>query len=146
MKRLQKLAKTQKLAYEKFYVHVKILRTRNCRRKFFINLPKSTKKTCKPNRCDLNRDWITLYGQSFYIHHQIIKIFLIEICKALYDNSGNSFKELFVRRESTVNLQSKPDLLITSVNFTLKGKNSFRYFGPVILNSVPIEIREDIGF
>ena len=84
--------------------------------------------------------------KSFYIHHQNIKIFLIEICKALYDNSGNSLKELFVRRESTVNLQSKPDLLITSMNFTLKGKNSFRYFGPVILNSGPIEIREDIGF
>ena len=85
--------------------------------------------------------------KSFYIHHQNINIFLIEIYKALYDNSGNSLKELFVRKESTVNLQSKPDLLIPSVNFTLKGKkNSFRYFGPVILNSVPIEIREDIGF
>ena len=29
----------QKLVYEKFYVHEKILRIRNCRRKFIKNLP-----------------------------------------------------------------------------------------------------------
>ena len=28
----------QKLVYEKFYVHEKILRTRNCRRRFIQNL------------------------------------------------------------------------------------------------------------
>ena len=28
----------QKLVYEKFYVHEKILRTRNCRRRFIKNL------------------------------------------------------------------------------------------------------------
>ena len=35
MKRLQI---PQKLVYEKFYVHEKILRARNCRRKFIKNL------------------------------------------------------------------------------------------------------------
>ena len=35
MKRLQI---PQKLVYEKFYVHEKILRTRNCRRRFIKNL------------------------------------------------------------------------------------------------------------
>ena len=35
MKRLQN---PQKLVYEKFYVHEKHLRTRNCRRKFLKNL------------------------------------------------------------------------------------------------------------
>ena len=29
---------TEKLVYEKFYVHEKILRTRNCRRKFVKDL------------------------------------------------------------------------------------------------------------
>ena len=37
MKRLQN---PQKLVYEKFYVHEKILRTQNCRRKFIKNLRK----------------------------------------------------------------------------------------------------------
>ena len=45
--------------YEKFYVHEKNLRTRNCRRKFIkIYFLKNAKKTCKPNDRDLNRDCI----------------------------------------------------------------------------------------
>ena len=42
MKRLQI---PQKLVYEKFYEHEKVLRTRNCRRKFIKNLlPKKRKE------------------------------------------------------------------------------------------------------
>ena len=52
-------------------------------------------------------------------------------------------KELFVRRESNVNLRSKSELEIFSVNSVLKGKNFLRYFGSIIWNSLPIEIRED---
>ena len=40
-----KLQIQQKLEYEKFYVYEKILRTRNCRRKFIKNLlPKERKE------------------------------------------------------------------------------------------------------
>ena len=47
----------QKLVYNKYYVHKKILRTQNCRREFVKNLlPENAKKTCKPNNPDLNRD------------------------------------------------------------------------------------------
>ena len=42
-----------------------------------------------------------------------------------------------------MSLQSKPELVIPSVNFVLKGKNFLRYFDSVTLNSLPIEIRED---
>ena len=52
-------------------------------------------------------------------------------------------KELFVKRESTIRLWSKAELVIPSVNTVLKGKSSLRYFGSVIWNSLPIEIRED---
>ena len=54
-----------------------------------------------------------------------------------------SLKELLVKRESTISLWSKPELVIPSMNSTLKGKNSIRYFGSIIWNSLPIEIRED---
>ena len=54
MKRLQI---PQELVYEKFYVHEKILRARNCRRKFIkILLPENAKETRKPSKRDLNRD------------------------------------------------------------------------------------------
>ena len=81
--------------------------------------------------------------KSFCIHHQNIQRLLIEICKALHDISGNSLKEFIVKRESTINLWSKAELVIPSVNSILKGKNDIRYFGSVIWNSLPIEIRED---
>ena len=81
--------------------------------------------------------------KSFCIHHQNIQRLLIEICNALYDTSGNSLKELFVKRESTINLRSKPELVIPSVNSILKGKNSLTSFGSVIWNSLTIEIRKD---
>ena len=52
-------------------------------------------------------------------------------------------KELFVKREITINLRSQPELVIPSDNSVLKGKNSLRYFVSVIWNSVFIEIRGD---
>ena len=48
------------------------------------------------------------------------------------------FTKLFM-----ISLRSKPELVIHSVNSILKSKNSIRYFGSVIWNSLPIEIRED---
>ena len=69
--------------------------------------------------------------KSFCIHHQNMRL-LIEIYKALRDTYGNSLKELFVKRESTISLRSKPELVIPSVNSILKGKISLRYFGYVI--------------
>ena len=44
---------TQKLLYEKFYVHKKNLRTGNLSRIYFL---KSAKKARKPNNRDLNHD------------------------------------------------------------------------------------------
>ena len=38
---------------------------------------------------------------------------------------------------------SKPEFVIPSVNYILKGKNFLRYCGSVIWNSLPIEIMED---
>ena len=43
--------------------------------------------------------------KSFCIHHQNIPRFTkLQIFKALHDNSGNSLKELLVRKESTINV------------------------------------------
>ena len=60
--------------------------------------------------------------KSLCLHYQNIQRLLFEIYKALHDNSENSLNELFVRRESTINLQCKRELLISSENFVLKGK------------------------
>ena len=54
---MERLQISQKLVYEKCYVHEQILRTRNCHGNVIKNLlPKKRKETCKPNNHDLNRD------------------------------------------------------------------------------------------
>ena len=94
-------------------------------------------------------DDVSTFGQliamdkSFGIHHQNIQKLLTEIYKALHNNLENSLKKAFVRRESTIKLRSKPELVIPPVNCVIKGKISLRCFGSVIWNSLPIEIRGD---
>ena len=46
-----------------------------------------------------------------------------------------------IRSNHDFSLRSQQVLVITSVNSALKGKNSTRYFGSVIRNSLPNEIR-----
>ena len=88
-------------------------------------------------------DQLLAIDKSFCISHQNIQRLLIKIYKAVHDICGNSLKELFVRRESSITLRYKSELVIPLVNSVLKGKKSLRYFGSVIWNSLPIKIRED---
>ena len=67
-------------------------------------------------------DQLLTMDKYFCIHHQNIQKLLIEIYKAIHI-SGNSLKELYIKRESTISLRSKPELVIPSVNTVLKGKN-----------------------
>ena len=46
-----------------------------------------------------------------------------------------------IRSNHDFSFRSQQVLVITSVNSALKGKNSMRYFGSVIRNSLPNEIR-----
>ena len=48
---MKRLEIPQKLVYKKFYVHEKILSTRNCRRKFIKNLlPEKPKESTETKR------------------------------------------------------------------------------------------------
>ena len=85
-------------------------------------------------------DQLLAMDKSFCIHHQNIQRPLIEIHKALYDISGNSLKELFVKREGIRSFRSKSEFMIPSVNSILKGKNSLKCSGSVIWNSLPEKI------
>ena len=89
-------------------------------------------------------DQLLVMDKSFCIHHQNIQRLLTEIYKALHDISGDILKGFFVKRESTISLRSKPELVIPSVNSVLKGKNSLKIVSfHIIWNSLPTEIRED---
>ena len=63
--------------------------------------------------------------------------------KALNDPSTPHFSELFQLNESLYCLGSNgpQKLCIPNINSVRFGKVSIRYFGPVIWNSIPAEIR-----
>ena len=80
---------------------------------------------------------------TFTIHEQNIQNLAIETFKALNNLSTLDFSELYQLNESLYGLRSNglQKLCIPNINFVRFGKGSIRYFGPVIWNSIPAEIR-----
>ena len=80
---------------------------------------------------------------TFTIHEQNIQNLAIEMFKALNDLSTPDFSELFQLNKSLHDLRSNgpQKLCIRNINSVRFGKGSIRYFGPVIWNSIPAEIR-----
>ena len=60
----------------------------------------------------------------------------------MHDLSGGYLFEFFVRNNHKYNLRSKSELLLPNVNTVFKGQNPISYFGSVIWNSVPFELRK----
>lgn len=62
---------------------------------------------------------------------------------AIYiDNiSRNIYDDLFIRNNHKLNLRSRPELKIRSINSELKGENYLRYHGSVFWNNLPHKVR-----
>ena len=69
----------------------------------------------------------TLETEMFKIHHGFSQVYFLD----LFHNYTYNFYSLL----------SQPDFQIPRINTTLKGKESVRYFGPIISNNIPTEIR-----
>ena len=78
---------------------------------------------------------------SFSVHHYNIQTLAIELYKVSNNLSQTIFNELFTRNTNDHNLRSKSEFVIPHVRTVLKGSNSIRYFGPVIWNLIPNEIK-----
>ena len=70
--------------------------------------------------------------ESFIIHHYNIQTLCIELCKVYHNFSQNIFSELFTQNNSTYNMRSKSDFVITQVNTVFKRSSSIIYYGPII--------------
>ena len=76
---------------------------------------------------------------SFAIHQQNIQSLAIEMYKVANGLSTNLFSEIFTKNEATKHFRSKSDFRIPKVRTELYGKCTFRYLGPVIWNTVPLQ-------
>jgi len=84
---------------------------------------------------------LLIKDKSFTIHHQNIQTLAIEIYKAVNDLPGGNLKELFVKRNDNYNLRSESELVVPGINTVTRGKKSIRYFGSILWNSIPSNIR-----
>ena len=62
--------------------------------------------------------------------------------KAVNNLPGGNLSEFLVRNNHNYNLCSQSELAVPSINTVFKGQNSISYFGSIISNSVPAELRE----
>ena len=56
--------------------------------------------------------------------------------------STNLFSEIFTKNEATNHFRSKSDFIIPKVRTELYGKCTVRYLGPVIWNTVPLQLKQ----
>jgi len=78
---------------------------------------------------------------SFTIHHQNLQTLAIEIFKEVNGITKGNLGVDFCLKETFRNLRSNSELHIPSVRNVYSGKGSIRYFGPVLWNMIPFEIR-----
>ena len=79
--------------------------------------------------------------KTFTIHRQNIQSLAIEMYKAVNNLLGGNPSDFFVRNNHNYNRRSRSELKVTSINTVFKGQNSVSYFGSVIWNSIPAELR-----
>ena len=89
---------------------------------------------------------LLIKDKSFTIHHQNIQSLAIEMYKAVNNLPGGNLSEFFVRSNHSYNLRSRSELTVPSINTVFKGQNSISYFGSVIWNSIPAELRQINSF
>ena len=66
----------------------------------------------------------------------------IEMYKTVNNLLRGNLSEFFVRNYHNYSLRSKSELTVPSINTVFKGQNSISYFGSMIWNSIPVELRE----
>ena len=71
-----------------------------------------------------------------------IRPLAIEMYKTVHNLPVGNLSEFFVRNYHNCNLRSKSELKVPSINTVFKGQNSISYFGSIIWNSIPVELRE----
>ena len=85
-------------------------------------------------------DLLTKDG-SFIAHHYKIQTLAIELYKVYNNISQTILGELFTRNNSGYCLRSESDFVIPQIRTVLKGSNSIRYFGQIIWNLKPEELK-----
>ena len=90
---------------------------------------------------DTSFEELLVKDKTFTIHHQNIQSLANQMYKTVNNVPGGNLSEFFVSSNHNYNLRSRSELTVPSINTVFKGQNSISYFGSVIWNSIPAELR-----
>ena len=77
----------------------------------------------------------------FTVHHTNIQTLLLEMYKIKHNLSECCLKDLFSVVNGNYNLRSQSDFGVSGIDTVFYGANSIGYFGSVIWNSLPNDLR-----
>ena len=83
---------------------------------------------------------------SFTLHHTNIQTLLLKTYKIKHNLSESCLKDLLSPANGNYNLRSQSDFGVPGINTVFHGVNSIKYFGSVIWNSLPNELRNICDF
>ena len=83
---------------------------------------------------------------SFTIHQTNIQTLLLQMYKIKHNLSENCLKDLCSIVNGNYNIRSQSDFVVPSINTVFYGANSINYFGSVIWNSLPNDLRNIYDF
>ena len=78
---------------------------------------------------------------SFTVHYYNVQTLCIELYNVYHNIAQAIFSDIFIRSSNTYNIYGKFDFAIPQIKTVLKGSNSIRYYGPVICNLIPAEMK-----
>ena len=80
--------------------------------------------------------------KSFKIHHRNIQCLALELYKTKHDISPLIMKNIFDSKKSKDNLRTQTDFALPSINTVHYGNDSLKYFGPIVWNMIPNDIKK----
>ena len=83
---------------------------------------------------------------SFTIPHTNIQTLLLQLYKIKHNLSENCLKDLCSIVNGNYNIRSQSDFVVPSINTVFYSANSINYFGSVIWNSLPNDLRNIYDF
>ena len=114
-----------------------------CRKGDSDKLEKLNERALRTVFQDKSSSYETLLNQArkTTLYNRRMQDIAILIYKALHNQSPQYIKELFKLRISNYNLRGTDMLILPRFNTVTYGKNSLRYMGPKIWNSLPDDIK-----
>ena len=92
-------------------------------------------------------DELLTKDKSFIIHHRDIQSLAIELYKSKHEISPLIIRNIFTARPTIArNLRTQSDFPLPQINTVHYGKDSLRYFGSIVWNMIPADIKNITTF